>query len=301
MTDENSISKLKSKPQDLNFHPILQIELLKITELGYELILTDSTDSIRALYLGPKKSELAIGQFLSLTNYLYKPETLEIPLIFFSFNPITEPLPKYYCKNLPSSVTTNSSQSELFPVPPVKFNPFTISNHEKTKYFLSTFEQILSLTIDPTKTKVFYTLCNIGLIKKDRYSSLFYKSCMNDRCKKKVLNINLDFYCPKCQNSYTQFKYSYVVDLPLIDSTRSVNAVVFDNCARKLFDMPADVFAYRVSQDNADQMIFKVFGKKIVAGLRVRQQSGIHCFELFDVHDALEAFHTVLFELSLCK
>lgn len=301
MTDQNTISKIKSKPHKVNFNPILQIESLFLADYGFELILSDQSETIRALYLGPKTSELAVGQFLSLTNWLFKPETLEVPLIFFSFNPITEPLPKFNCEIPPSSPTTNSSQNEFLLMNSSRTYPLATPNKPTKQFTLSTFQEILSFALDPTKTKVFYTLCTIGLIQRDKYDKLYYKGCVYEKCKKKIESVNSEYYCSKCNSLRHEFKYRYSARLDLGDSTGSVSAVVFDKCAENLFGVPAGVLANRVSQENADRTVFKIFGKKIVAGLKVSYSSWGYKFELFDVRDALEAFHTVLFELSLCK
>lgn len=304
MTDKNTISKLKSSGQNLETELILQIKSLSPTPIGCNLELTDESDSIKSLYLGKKNCELFSGDFIKIVKFHFKPEIFENPLIFFDFSkqpstPKSNQIQIFEEKKTPSPASIQKS-SALETTLSSNFSYSTETPHLPI-YTLSTFQQILSLTLKPSEKLVFFTLCTIGLVQRDRYSSFYYVGCKNNQCKKKVEKIDLNYFCPKCKYFGTEFRYRYNVNLPLMDLNRIVYARVFDKFAEKLFGVPTEVFVYRVSQNKADKLVFNLFGKKIIAETRVAQAGSGHVFELINTHDALTALPTILFELSLCK
>ena len=311
MTEKKTVSSLKLLGKNLGTELVLQVKSVSLTPFGCNLDLTDDSESIKSLYLGKEKFELNPGDYLKILNYHYKPEIFENPLIFFDFSKHS-PAPKSSkikpLKEKEEEEEEDKHKETLFPALTHKSPTSEAPNFSHSKetphirmYTLSTFQQILSLTIKPNDKLVFHTLCTIGLVQRNKYSTLFYIGCKSNTCKKKLEKRDSNYFCPKCKYFGSEFRYRYNLSLPLMDLNGMVYARVFDRYAEKLLGVPPEVFEYRVSENKADELVFNLFGKKIIAETRVAQDEKGHVFELINTYNAIGALPTILFELSLCK
>ncbi|UJR37326.1 hypothetical protein I4U23_030034 [Adineta vaga] len=96
------------------------------------------------------------------------------------------------------------------------------------------------------------------LIKKD---TAVYMMCPEDRCSKKVVDENNGLYrCEKCNKTYNNFKWSYMVSAEISDSTGAQWMTVFRNEAEILLGVTAEEFDI-VRKAMNHERIFKLRAK----------------------------------------
>jgi replication factor A1 len=103
---------------------------------------------------------------------------------------------------------------------------------------------------------------------------LWYKSCPNEKCKKKVTLDHQGFYtCETCRQTFEICKYRYLCNLTISDCTGMLYATAFDESMSALLKISAhqlyDVFMQ--SQTDAEDILAKIASIPVVAVLNVKE------------------------------
>uniref|UniRef100_F1KWX5 Replication protein A 70 kDa DNA-binding subunit n=1 Tax=Ascaris suum TaxID=6253 RepID=F1KWX5_ASCSU len=98
-----------------------------------------------------------------------------------------------------------------------------------------------------------------------------YKGCVNEGCRKKLLEVDGTLHCPKCGNASDDYKYFYTLSMELCDMTGTHWVSVFDDSAEKLMGESADEIA-KTRSFNYDTycahfraLLFKTYAFRVVA------------------------------------
>eukprot|EP01125_Pyxidicula_operculata_P000487 TRINITY_DN1050_c0_g2_i2.p1 TRINITY_DN1050_c0_g2~~TRINITY_DN1050_c0_g2_i2.p1 ORF type:complete len:178 (-),score=16.88 TRINITY_DN1050_c0_g2_i2:85-618(-) len=114
-----------------------------------------------------------------------------------------------------------------------------------------------------TKDKLFFScVATIIFVKHDENSHLFYFSCPNGQCKKKVREVtdnsgNTAFYCEKCNQTYHEFNARYVLNMLIADHTNAEWSSAFDDVGTTLLGRTAN--EVRILRDQRDPMLEYIF------------------------------------------
>ena len=65
-------------------------------------------------------------------------------------------------------------------------------------------------------------------------SNLFYASCINEKCNKKVFMVEEGFRCENCQKVFPEPKYRYILQAYIADHTESLRITIFDEVANEI-------------------------------------------------------------------
>lgn len=172
----------------------------------------------------------------------------------------------------------NSPVRQKSPESYIESSQIPIIHSEETP-ILTTFAQIsyLENSRKSLRSDNFNVLCTIGKLSSLKVNEKMYPGCLNFRCKKKVVEINHGiYYCSRCDREYNACKYLYRLILPLIDSTKTFHVKVFNSIACSLIGKSADQLNYlnTVDKVKAENLLFKVFGKNIVAQIQMKFKEG---------------------------
>ncbi|CAF3669774.1 unnamed protein product [Rotaria sp. Silwood1] len=111
----------------------------------------------------------------------------------------------------------------------------------------------------------------ITVIKKD---TAVYMMCPEERCGKKVVDENNGtFRCEKCNKTYNNFKWSYMVSAEISDATGAQWMSAFRNEAEALLGISADEFGnHKLNQNEntIDDILQKVMNRERVFKLRAK-------------------------------
>ncbi|CAF1322117.1 unnamed protein product [Adineta steineri] len=109
------------------------------------------------------------------------------------------------------------------------------------------------------------------LIKKE---SVVYMMCPEERCGKKVIDENNGTYrCEKCNKSYTNFKWAYMVSAEITDNTGSQWINVFHHEAETLLGITAEEFGkHKLNQNESiiEDLIKNAMNRERIFRLRVK-------------------------------
>lgn len=98
------------------------------------------------------------------------------------------------------------------------------------------------LDMEGENAKLYYT-CFVTLVRIPQ--NLFYKACINDRCKKKVFENGDQYECHSCGEVFDHFKPRFLSNLKFSDSTNEIwittigdkdCRVIFGLSEQELFD-----------------------------------------------------------------
>ena len=121
------------------------------------------------------------------------------------------------------------------------------------------------------KTHAFKIYAILGKISLDDERMIWYESCKIN-CKKKV---NKDsqgkYFCENCNQYSDNCEYRYLCNLQLNDNTGTAYATAFDDIMVELIGCSAGHFyeLYINDRDKADYALAAVFGKQVIATIKV--------------------------------
>ena len=76
---------------------------------------------------------------------------------------------------------------------------------------------------------------------KNKDTSFWYPACPNEQCKgKKVVELGSDWHCERCQKSYSQPKYRYILSFTIVDHSGQTYVQLFNEAAEKALGYTAD-------------------------------------------------------------
>jgi hypothetical protein len=179
----------------------------------------------------------------------------------------------------------------------LQLKPETSSFNGFKSITLSTFYFLDSLKMKPGESYQTKVFCYVNLISSQNCDRLFYKSCPVPRCCKKLQSVEENkFFCPKCEKEMENFRYKYLVRLPLSDSTRLVYVTVFDRCAQKIFGISAECFQYWniTRHERIEKIINSLLGQQILAEILVRCTINEKKYELIDIHPGIMCFEKIM-------
>jgi len=111
------------------------------------------------------------------------------------------------------------------------------------------------------------------IIKKD---TAVYMMCPEERCGKKVVDENNGTYrCEKCNKTYNNFKWAYMVSAELSDTTGAQWITVFRNDAEALLGITADEFGnHKVNQNDSiiEDIVRKAMNRERIFKLRAKAE-----------------------------
>eukprot|EP01130_Rhizamoeba_saxonica_P012898 TRINITY_DN547_c0_g1_i2.p1 TRINITY_DN547_c0_g1~~TRINITY_DN547_c0_g1_i2.p1 ORF type:complete len:448 (-),score=119.80 TRINITY_DN547_c0_g1_i2:37-1380(-) len=93
--------------------------------------------------------------------------------------------------------------------------------------------------------------CNASITNiKHEGATLMYQACPSSTCQKKVEEQSGGFYCPKCDQTYPDFEYRYLLGMFIADHTASMFVSAFNDQGKIILGVPAEVV--NESQKNDD-------------------------------------------------
>ncbi|CAG9328066.1 unnamed protein product [Blepharisma stoltei] len=109
----------------------------------------------------------------------------------------------------------------------------------------------------------------IGFIRRDDPNLMFYTACKNaQNCKKKVILESNGFYrCEKCQESFEQCQYRYLLSVRLHDHSDAIWATAFDDIGTQLLKCSASDLK-KLSDEDPEQF------EKVVASAQGKMYHG---------------------------
>jgi replication factor A1 len=70
---------------------------------------------------------------------------------------------------------------------------------------------------------------------------MYYPSCQNEGCNKKVTNTeNDEWYCPTCDETFEVPNYRYILNAKIEDRTDELWVTLFDEMATEIFQKTAN-------------------------------------------------------------
>lgn len=144
------------------------------------------------------------------------------------------------------------------------------------------------VTARPTAIKTFSQVATEGLglgDKPDYFSikamstaikkeSAVYMMCPEDRCGKKVVDENNGTYrCEKCNKTYNNFKWAYMVNAEIADTTGNQWISLFRNEAEAMLGVTAEEFGnHRMNQNEniIEDIVRKAMNREYIFKLRVK-------------------------------
>ena len=203
----------------------------------------------------------------------------------------------------PRNILENISQSL-----PNQIEGLTIAaniiNNKPVGVILTTVAEIQymeSILLDGSVRK-FHILGILGKPRTLNVDDWIYPGCLNYRCKSKVDIIDPAgiFYCGRCNKQFSHCKYLYRLIIPLYDSTQTLEVKIFNSLASTLIGKSADEMQYLQTVDKAksDLILFKLFGRKIVASVLAQQGRNRTEYTLVAVKNGNTALQTLLFDIK---
>ncbi|KHN89040.1 Replication protein A 70 kDa DNA-binding subunit [Toxocara canis] len=123
--------------------------------------------------------------------------------------------------------------------------------------------------VKPTESVLYFNVT--AIVMNVNVDNAVYKGCVNEGCRKKLIEADGKFECPKCGTASDDYKYFYTLSVELCDMTGTHWASLFDDCAEKLLGQPADEVV-KVRNYNYDAYtaqfrtpLFKTYAFRVVA------------------------------------
>ncbi|VDM39354.1 unnamed protein product [Toxocara canis] len=123
--------------------------------------------------------------------------------------------------------------------------------------------------VKPTESVLYFNVT--AIVMNVNVDNAVYKGCVNESCRKKLIEADGKFECPKCGTASDDYKYFYTLSVELCDMTGTHWASLFDDCAEKLLGQPADEVV-KVRNYNYDAYtaqfrtpLFKTYAFRVVA------------------------------------
>lgn len=117
----------------------------------------------------------------------------------------------------------------------------------------------------------------VAFIKYDISGNTYYRSCPNESCARKVVDVGGSYRCEMCNASYDHCQYRYVMSVRLIDHTDSLWATVFNDVGATLLGVPAsevaDICENRSDQRALEEVMNRGLLHKWRLKLRVAEES----------------------------
>ncbi|CAF4765905.1 unnamed protein product [Rotaria sp. Silwood1] len=111
------------------------------------------------------------------------------------------------------------------------------------------------------------------IIKKD---TAIYMMCPEEKCSKKVIDENNGTYrCEKCNKTYNNFKWAYMISAEISDVTGAQWVTIFRNEAEALLGVSADEFGnHKLNQNESimDDIIRKAMNRELIFKLRAKAE-----------------------------
>lgn len=146
---------------------------------------------------------------------------------------------------------------------PLELSPITAFKAETDEFFRRERNY--------AQRKYFYaTVFVVGISKK-----LFYESCDQLDCKKKVAQVSGGFYCEKCQRLVPVARKQFMCDLVLSDASGFIFARAFSNeICRTIFDQSVDSLAELdpADEDNYCNFLKKNYFREYLVKLMLRKE-----------------------------
>lgn len=90
-----------------------------------------------------------------------------------------------------------------------------------------------------------------------RHETALYQACANENCQKKVVQLDSQYRCEKCNTTSDNFKWHYMVSMELADATGIFWVTAFEKVAEKLFGKTSTQMGELKEMDNeAYQKVF---------------------------------------------
>jgi len=111
-----------------------------------------------------------------------------------------------------------------------------------------TLKQIKNENLGSDKPEYFNIVATIVFIKKENFA---YPACPGENCNKKVVEYNDMWHCEKCNKSYSNPDYRYILSLDVLDHTGNQWLTCFNEVAEKLIGHKAqELQDIRVRDEN---------------------------------------------------
>uniref|UniRef100_A0A0N5ARY3 Replication protein A subunit n=1 Tax=Syphacia muris TaxID=451379 RepID=A0A0N5ARY3_9BILA len=108
----------------------------------------------------------------------------------------------------------------------------------------------LSFGKDEERGVIFYITGFISQLKSD---GALYKSCGTNGCKKKVIDIDNQYRCEKCNLTLSSFKYVLLLSIEVCDFTGSHWVTLFEEQASKLLSKGADELGHLMDANQIEE------------------------------------------------
>lgn len=142
-----------------------------------------------------------------------------------------------------------------------------------------TISNVVEESSDTTKPLQYIVKATIVFIKSN---SLCYPACPikieGKQCKKRALQSDDEkWYCSKCEATFEDCDYRYVLQIKLQDHTSTLWAIAFEEEATKLIGMPVkELYMLQFKQDameNSEEVIHNVLCKQFLFTLTSRNET----------------------------
>ncbi|OAF69684.1 hypothetical protein A3Q56_02575 [Intoshia linei] len=131
---------------------------------------------------------------------------------------------------------------------------------ELTKDYIETEKKIETIfDLNKMKSEKMEYFDIIGTIMTIKRDSPYYKSCLSENCYKKLIFTNDIYNCEKCQKSFKNFNYSYLLNACIFDYTGNVWTKCFDNIGNKIMTITANELDEKFSNDEENSEYFDTF------------------------------------------
>ena len=109
-----------------------------------------------------------------------------------------------------------------------------------SSYFpLATVSQLLTMPISTTHKTSVELIAFINYIRHDSDTPLWYESCVNETCKRRVTKKESGFHCSRCELDMEKCVYRYCASVKLCDYTDGVWVSAFNDTFEQLIGIPA--------------------------------------------------------------
>ena len=154
------------------------------------------------------------------------------------------------------------SRQKIYPSTPLSERKSKDSKFKTTAEIKNEWESNLSMD----KTEFFRIIGNVGKISIEEDRFLWYESCPNNTCKKKVTQDSFGKYnCETCNKTFESCQYRYLTNLAITDCTGTIYVTAFDDIMNEFLECTAPQLheAYTTSPEVADKITFNAFGRLV--------------------------------------
>ncbi|ELR18729.1 replication factora protein 1 (rpa1) subfamily protein [Acanthamoeba castellanii str. Neff] len=171
----------------------------------------------------------------------------------------------YPGKSLGATQASSYGSSRLFP-----------ARRKHKAEAVKTIQEIKALDVSGGSAFVVVN-ATVAFIKYDISGNTYYRSCPNESCARKVVDVGGSYRCEMCNASYDHCQYRYVMSVRLIDHTDSLWATVFNDVGATLLGVPAsevaDICENRSDQRALEEVMNRGLLHKWRLKLRVAEES----------------------------